>query len=48
MALFETGLENGEMIIVSDPFPAISGMPIKSTTEKTLHQSIIDWVGTQQ
>ncbi len=48
MALFETGLEIGEKIVVSDPFPAISGMPIKSTSEEALQQSIINWVGTQQ
>ena len=48
MALFETGLELGEKIIVSDPFPAISGMTIKATTEETVQQSINTWVGTQQ
>ncbi len=48
MALFETGLQIGEKIIVSDPFPAIPGMSVKPTVDEAMQQSIIDWVGTQQ
>jgi multidrug efflux pump subunit AcrA (membrane-fusion protein) len=48
MALFETGLQVGEKIIVSDPFPAIHDMKVNATENDTMQQSIIDWVGTQQ
>ena len=48
MALFETGLQVGEKIIVSDPFPAIHDMKVNATVNDTMQQSIIDWVGTQQ
>ena len=48
MALFETGLQAGEKLIVSDPFPAISGMSIKPSPDKNLQHSISLWVETQQ
>jgi multidrug efflux pump subunit AcrA (membrane-fusion protein) len=48
MALFETGLQVGEKLIVSDPFPAISGMSIKPSPNKNLQHSIALWVETQQ
>ena len=48
MALFETGLIAGEKLIVSDPFPAISGMKVKTSTDEAMQQSISSWVEAQQ
>ncbi len=44
MALFEEGLNIDEKIIVSDLFPAISGMSLKLTEDKRSEQAIGDWV----
>ena len=44
MALFEQGLSVGEKVIVSDLFPAISGMSLKVSADKGSEQHIIDWV----
>ncbi|MCK5831871.1 MAG: hypothetical protein KAH20_16385 [Methylococcales bacterium] len=48
MALFESGLIVDEKLIVSDPFPAITGMKIKSSADITMQQSISSWVEVQQ
>ena len=47
MALFSTGLQTGELLIVSDVFPAIPGMQVKTTVKTALQQSIADWVKEQ-
>ncbi len=47
MILLSTGLQAGEKLIVSDLFPAISGMQIKATVKTDLQQTIADWVKEQ-
>jgi len=47
MALFSTGLQTGEQLIVSDVFPAIPGMQVKTTVKTALQESIADWVKEQ-
>lgn len=47
MALLITDLLAGEKLIVSDVFPAISGMQVKAIEEPVLQQSIADWVKEQ-
>lgn len=47
MVLLTTGLQAGEKLIVSDVFPAISGMQVKTTVKTALQQSIADWVKEQ-
>lgn len=44
MALFESGLMLDEKIIVSDLFPAISGMSLILTEDNRSEQAISDWV----
>ncbi len=44
MALFEEGLTVGEKIVVSDLFPAISGMSLSLTADKRKEQDVTDWV----
>ena len=48
MALFETGLQIGESLIISDPFPAISGMAVKPGKDEVMQKTIVTWVATQQ
>ncbi len=48
MALFKTGLVAGEKLIVSDPFPAISGMTVKPDPDDLIQQQIAIWIETQQ
>lgn len=48
MALFETGLQAGEKLIVSDPFPAIPGMEVKPDQDETMSDAIKSWVEAQQ
>ena len=48
MALFETGLNQGELLIVSDLFPAIPGMALKPIKDELVQQQIKDWVEAQQ
>ncbi|NOR80635.1 MAG: hypothetical protein GQ529_07340 [Methyloprofundus sp.] len=47
MVLLTTGLQAGEQLIVSDVFPAIPGMQVKTTEETALQQSIAAWVKEQ-
>ncbi len=47
MVLLSTGLQQGEKLIVSDVFPAIPGMQVKTTLKTALQQSIADWVKEQ-
>ncbi|WP_428355087.1 efflux RND transporter periplasmic adaptor subunit [Methyloprofundus sp.] len=47
MVLLSTGLQQGEMLIVSDVFPAIPGMQVQTTLETALQQSIADWAKEQ-
>jgi len=47
MALFEQGLEVGERLIVSDLFPAISGMSLEVSPDKRSEQGIINWVAEE-
>ncbi|MCF7972139.1 MAG: hypothetical protein K9L22_13365 [Methylococcaceae bacterium] len=44
MALLTQGLQAGEMLIVSDVFPAITGMQVKATPQLALQQTIENWV----
>ncbi|NOQ13174.1 MAG: hypothetical protein GQ583_01660, partial [Methyloprofundus sp.] len=47
MLLLATGLQEGEKLVVSDVFPAISGMQVKTTADPRLEQSIADWAKEQ-
>ena len=47
MALFEQDLAEGEKIIVSDLFPAISGMSLKVSVDNSTEQQISDWVANE-
>ena len=47
MALFATGLKEGEKVIVSDLFPAITGMKLKPVQDQRIQQLIAAWVETQ-
>jgi multidrug efflux pump subunit AcrA (membrane-fusion protein) len=47
MALFATGLNAGEKVIVSDLFPAIPGMILKPVLDERIQQQIADWVEAQ-
>lgn len=47
MVLLSIGLQAGEKLIVSDVFPAIPGMQVKTTEETILQKSIADWVKEQ-
>ncbi len=48
MALFSTGLEKGEQLIVSDLFPAISGMALKPIKDQTMQEQIAQWASQHQ
>ena len=43
MALFRTGLFDGEQLVVSDLFPAISGMALKAVKDEVMQQEIAQW-----
>ena len=47
MVLLTSGLQAGESLIVSDVFPAIPGMQVKTSTNTALQESIADWVKEQ-
>ncbi len=47
MVLLSTGLQAGEKLIVSDVFPAIPEMQVKTTVKTELQQSIANWVKEQ-
>ena len=47
MALFEQGLSADEKVIVSDLFPAISGIALNLTKDKRSEQAITDWVAAE-
>jgi multidrug efflux pump subunit AcrA (membrane-fusion protein) len=48
MALFSTGLEAGEQLIVSDLFPAISGMALKPIKDQAIQEQIAQWAKHRQ
>ncbi len=48
MALFSTGLEAGEQLIVSDLFPAISGMTLKPIKDEAMQEHIAQWASQHQ
>ncbi len=48
MALFSTGLEAGEHLIISDLFPAISGMALKPIKDQTMQEHIPQWAEHRQ
>jgi multidrug efflux pump subunit AcrA (membrane-fusion protein) len=43
MALFSTGLEAGEQLIISDLFPAISGMALQPIKDPAMQEKIAQW-----
>ena len=47
MVLLAQGLKEGETLIVSDVFPAITGMQVKVTAQAELQQSIENWAQEQ-
>jgi len=47
MVLLTQGLQAGETLIVSDVFPAVSGMQVKATSQLKLQQSIESWAQEQ-
>ncbi len=48
MALFSTGLKAGEQLIVSDLFPAISGMALKPIKDQAMQEHIAQWAEYRQ
>jgi multidrug efflux pump subunit AcrA (membrane-fusion protein) len=48
MALFSTGLEAGEQLIISDLFPAISGMALKPIKDLAMQEKITQWAEHRQ
>jgi len=47
IALFKNGLSEGQQVIVSDLFPAVSGMALHATTDDVMERSIQQWVEGQ-
>jgi len=47
VVLLTQGLQVGETLIVSDVFPAVSGMQVKVTQQPELQQSIENWAQEQ-
>jgi multidrug efflux pump subunit AcrA (membrane-fusion protein) len=48
MALFNTGITAPDKVIVSDIFPAVSGMTLNPLIDESLQQQIAQWAETQQ
>ena len=47
MVLLTQGLKEGEMLIVSDVFPAITGMQVKIIAQPELQKNIENWAQEQ-
>ena len=47
MVLLANGLQAGESLIVSDVFPAIPNMQLKTHVDTAVQQSIADWAKEQ-